>query len=188
MQTEPIVHTFHSKSRTVHGSPNGDLSLQRSPEFNGDLHQKGKGQWKAKSNASCGDCILLSTLPLYFAAEDSPLKTERSKTIYFEIRVNEMGGHRGGQEAGVALGFCAKPYPSWRLPGWQRASFGVHGDDGRRYVNDPDGGIDFTRPFRPGDTVGIGITFTIPSNAEGFAKPHASIFSREMGRETEAGR
>jgi hypothetical protein len=37
---------------------------------------------------------------------------------------------------------------------------GVHGDDGNRYVNDKWGGKDFTQPFRPGQTLGIGMTFS----------------------------
>jgi len=46
------------------------------------------------------------------------------------------------------------------MPGWERASVAVHGDDGRRYVNDTWGGKDFTLSFKPGDTVGFGMTFS----------------------------
>jgi SPRY domain len=127
----------------------------------------------------------VGTLPLYFAAEDSPLMTERSKTIYFEVRIRAMGGNRGGEEAGIAIGFCAKPYPWWRLPGWQRASLGVHGDDGRRFINDPDGGLDFTRPFKPGETVGIGVTFSIPPDADTHVKAHAEVFFTRDGKRDE---
>jgi SPRY domain len=164
---------------------NGDISLQKPQEFKGDLTQWGQGQWRAETKSSCTDCIILGTLPLYFAAEDSPLMTERSKTIYFEVRVGAMGGNRGGQEAGIAIGFCAKPYPSWRLPGWQRASLGVHGDDGRRFVNDPDGGLGFTRPFKPGETVGIGVTFSIPPDADTHGKAHAEVFLTRDGKRDE---
>ena len=66
-------------------------------------------------------------------------------------------------ESGIAVGFCAKPYPGWRLPGWERASLGVHGDDGRRFVNDTWGGKDFTTEFRPGESVGIGMIFDTPN-------------------------
>jgi SPRY domain len=160
---------------------NGDISLQRSKEFKGHLTQRGKGQWKAKTKSSCTDCIILSTLPLYFAAEDSPLATGRSKTIYFEVRILAMGEQGAREAAGIAIGFCASPYPSWRLPGWQRASLGVHGDDGRRFVNDPDGGIDFTRPFNPGETVGIGMTFSRPQ-AQNHGEPHGEVFFTRNGK------
>jgi hypothetical protein len=35
----------------------------------------------------------------------------------------------------------------------------VHSDDGRRYCNDAYGGKDFVRPWKQGETVGIGMTF-----------------------------
>jgi hypothetical protein len=113
--------------------------------------------------------------------------TERTKIIYFEVKIigigveglfekkpekkhglfSKMKHHElepQNEEAGVAVGFFAPPYPSFRLPGWQRGSLGVHSDDGRRYVNNTHGGIDFTRPFQSGETVGIGMTFRIPRN------------------------
>jgi hypothetical protein len=67
-------------------------------------------------------------------------------------------------EISLALGFLAQPYPPFRLPGWERASLGVHGDDGHRYVNDKWGGRDFTRPFKRGETIGIGMTFARKAN------------------------
>lgn len=70
-------------------------------------------------------------------------------------------GHGDEADAGIAVGFLAPPYPSWRLPGWHRASLGVHGDDGRRYVDNSFGGQNFTQPFRKGDVVGIGMTFSV---------------------------
>lgn len=108
--------------------------------------------------------------------------TERWKNIYFEVRVLAMGGTRAREEAGIAIGFCAKPYPSWRLPGWQRASLGVHGDDGRRFVNDPDGGLDFTRPFQPGETVGIGMTFSVPPSVQSHGKAPTEVFFTRNGK------
>ena len=47
------------------------------------------------------------------------------------------------------------------MPGWERGSFAVHSDDGHRYVNDNEGGKDFTTPIRAGETVGLGVTYSI---------------------------
>lgn len=96
--------------------------------------------------------------------------TEVPKTIYFEIKILGLGhtshyfkqGRQSDIDSGVAIGFFAPPYPTFRLPGWQRGSLGVHSDDGRRYVADTHGGIDFTDPFGVGDTVGLGMTFRYP--------------------------
>lgn len=125
--------------------------------------------------STSNDVCLFTSLPLYSALVDSPYRTGMTKTIYFEVRLLPRSSPRkrsglfwkGGSdkeiEGSVALGFVAPPYPTWRLPGWQRGSLGVHGDDGRRYVNDDKEGVDFTAPFIRGDTVGLGMTFSVPT-------------------------
>ena len=165
---------------------NGDIQLEKPPEFKGDLRQVSRGVTHAKARKGCGDCILLSSLPLYFAKLDSPLQSERRKTVYFEVKVLGLSaGRLDSGDAGIAVGFCARPYPTWRLPGWQRASLGVHGDDGRRFVNDTYGGKDFTSAFRAGETIGIGMTFSVPnglSNGTFGQKAKADVFFTRNGQ------
>lgn len=147
---------------------NAQLALLKAPSYLGDLlPQPQAGHWRCRTHANCRDASILTNLPLYSVYWDSPLTTQRPKTIYFELKILGIG--RGGgrpsleeADAGIAIGFVAPPYPTFRLPGWERASLAVHGDDGRKYVNDPWGGVDFTTAFAPGDTVGIGITFSVP--------------------------
>ncbi|KAF2017606.1 hypothetical protein BU24DRAFT_420644 [Aaosphaeria arxii CBS 175.79] len=147
---------------------NSQLALLKAPTYIGDLlPQKQPGHWKCRTHAKCKDACLLTSLPAYSVMWDSPLRTQKPKTIYFELKVTGIG--RGGHsleeaDAGIAIGYVAPPYPTFRLPGWQRGSLGVHGDDGRRYVNDTYGGTDFTTAFQPDDVVGIGITFAPPKN------------------------
>ncbi|KAF2496940.1 hypothetical protein BU16DRAFT_344458 [Lophium mytilinum] len=148
----------------------GQLTLLRPPTFQGDLHsQQRPGAWNFRTKAKCTDSCLLTSLPLYAAQWDSPLHTRRAKTIYFELQFNTKNGPwREEPEFGVAIGFVAPPFPTFRLPGWQRGSLGVHGDDGHRYVNDTFGGSDFTTPFMPGQRLGIGITFAPPHSPPGY--------------------
>ncbi|GME23192.1 SPla/RYanodine receptor subgroup [Neofusicoccum parvum] len=143
------------------------------PSFTGELrpHASSPGRYAARTASGCGDACLATALPLYAAAAHAPALTGRPKTAYFELRVNGVGGMPGTSagsleeaDAGIAVGFVAQPFPAWRLPGWQRGSLGVHGDDGRRYVNDTFGGVDFTTAFAPGETVGIGVTWSLPRN------------------------
>lgn len=84
-------------------------------------------------------------------------------------------------DAGIAIGFVAMPYPHWRLPGWERASLGVHGDDGRKYVHNNLGGQDFTTAFKNGEVVGIGMTFSPPRFHGGKAGVEV-FFTREGER------
>ena len=125
------------------------------------------GFWKGSTRAGSKDSCLLTSSPIYFAYADSPLRTGNTKTIYFEIKVQSLGRGRGADESSIALGYCARPYPAWRLPGWERGSLAVHGDDGRRYVNNTWGGTDFTSPVKAGDTVGLGMTFAVANNLPG---------------------
>jgi len=61
-------------------------------------------------------------------------------------------------------GTACRPYPVWRLPGWNRMSAGFHLDDFRKFFEDPDGGRDYTSSsiipsIHPGDTIGCGYAF-----------------------------
>ncbi|OAX84791.1 hypothetical protein ACJ72_00844 [Emergomyces africanus] len=152
---------------------NFDLRPVRPQEYNGSLEVVGKGRWSGQTRGQNGDCILLTGLPLYFPAKDSPLITERTRTIYFEAKL--LGQYDGinGQVSGFSIGFAAQPYPTWRSPGWERGSVGVFSDDGCRFVNDSWGGMEFTTPFKVGETVGLGMKFTLPS-PDSFAKSQAT--------------
>lgn len=95
-----------------------------------------------------------------------------------------MGGDTNATseaDAGIAIGFVAPPYPSWRLPGWERSSLAVHGDDGRRYVSDNTGGKDFTTSFQNGEVIGIGMRMRPHQWQQGAVSVEA-FFTRE-GRE-----
>ena len=149
----------------------GDVRLMKPPEFNGHLLMPGKGAWKGSTRAGSKDACILTSLPLYFALADSPFITGTTKTIYYELRVLSLGHEHGADESSIALGYCAMPYPTWRMPGWERGSLAVHGDDGRRYVNDSRGGKDFTAAFQVGETVGLGMSFSIPNNPPVYGAP-----------------
>ena len=159
--------------------------LVNPPSYIGELtsNTPTAGTWKCRTSSSCPDSLLQTTLPIYSALSDSPLITEHSKIIYFEVKILELGRsshlfhHKRQDEAdsGIAIGFFAPPYPSFRLPGWQRGSLAVHSDDGRRYVVDTHGGIDFTEPFKPGQTVGLGMIFRIPDKPPTYGEQDRSL-------------
>lgn len=60
----------------------------------------------------------------------------------------------------------------------------MHSDDGHRYVNNNQGGLDFTTPFKVGETVGVGMSFSIPSKPPGYGEAMTKLdveafFTRE---------
>ncbi len=154
----------HQPMPAQHTSVNdGDVRPMRPREYRGDISMVNTGTWRGSTLPGSNDSCLVTTAPLYFAFSDSPLKTGVSKTIYFEVKIRFLGHQNEPKEGSIALGFCGMPYPTWRLPGWERGSLAVHGDDGRRYVSDTYGGIDFTSPFQVGDTIGLGMKFSLPA-------------------------
>jgi hypothetical protein len=140
--------------------------LIQPPQFKGTLTTMPNGRWRGRSREECHDCVLITSLPLYFSVQDSPFATGRSKTIYFEVKLigADKRAHNSTADAsGLSIGFLAQPYPTWRSPGWERGSVGVFSDDGCRFTNDSFGGKEFTTPFNVGETVGLGMTFERPA-------------------------
>lgn len=142
-----------------------DLRPVRQREYVGELLLTNPGRWWGRTIDRNGDCLVLTHLPLYFAAEDSPFIRETRKTIYFEVKLLALRKGPGSDASGFSIGFVAQPYPSWRSPGWERGSLGVFSDDGCRFVNDSWGGRDLTTPFRAGETVGLGMVFSLPESS-----------------------
>lgn len=111
----------------------------------------------------CEDACLVSELPLFAAGYHHPANTGRGRVFGYEVMVLALPR----DAAVLAMGFAGMPYPAFRLPGWNRGSFGVHSDDGRRYCNDSFGGMDFTRPFRAGERIGICMRFPVALGGRG---------------------
>ena len=160
----PLVKPHQSSSAQVASVTNGSVGLLEPRQYNGGLYMVNTGVWKGYTRTGSKDASLITSAPLYCAVSDSPLNTGMAKTIYFEVKVHSLGRGRDPDESSIAIGFCAMPYPTWRLPGWERGSVAVHGDDGRRYVNDTWGGKDFTSLFRSQDTGGLGMSFSMPES------------------------
>ena len=161
-RSHPLLAPGYPPPTLVSSARNGDMRLLKSREYNGDLLMSNVGIWKGSTRSGSKDACLITSSPVYFARADSHVELGTNRTIYFEVKIHSLGRGRGTDECSVAIGYAAMPYPTWRMPGWERGSLAVHGDDGRRYVNDTWGGKDFVSPFQAGDTVGIGMTFSIP--------------------------
>ncbi|KAL3457621.1 hypothetical protein BJX64DRAFT_268485 [Aspergillus heterothallicus] len=160
----PLWRAAHPPGPVYTRVQNYDVAHTVPSEFKGDISMH-FDRWRGYTKEGNGDCVLITMLPLYFALMDSPSVTERRKTIYFEVKLRGLGAGPSFQDtSGLAIGYVAQPYPTWRSPGWERGSIGVFSDDGCRFVNDSFGGRDFTRPFTIGETVGLGMTFQLPTD------------------------
>lgn len=143
--------------------------------FDGQIQhsgEKGPGITRVVTSEKCGDVCLLSNLPLLAGLYD----VQGKQGVYYEVCIRKMDGiiAMGTVLASimcyVALmpltGTVCRPYPSWRFPGWNRSSVGLHLDDMRKFFEDPCGGRDYTpllTRISPGDTIGCGYDFSYSS-------------------------
>lgn len=170
----PLYNPLQLDGQAVNALQVGNLNLFTPPFFKGALAQVATGVWKGHSNSGCRDTCIASYPPLYSVVTHSPRATNRKKTIYYEVNILK----ESRDEVSLAIGFSAPPYPAFRLPGWHRGSLAVHGDDGRKYINDRWGGKDFAQPFKRGETVGLGMDLHPDGNVEVFH----TVEGREAGR------
>jgi hypothetical protein len=161
-EANPLAPPAHFLPEHLQSMSSGRIGFAPPPpRFIGSVNSPTAGRLSITTGRGCSDTCLISALPLYAAGYHHPTNTGRKKSVYYEITVENMP-----VDTAVAIGYVAIPYPGFRLPGWNRGSLGVHGDDGRRYVNDSYGGREFVRPFRNGETVGLGMSWSQPSEGD----------------------
>ncbi|KAK5974749.1 ran-binding protein 9 [Trichostrongylus colubriformis] len=94
---------------------------------------------------------------------------------YFEITIVR------GLKGCMGVGVCGKSVNLNRLPGWDRDSYGYHGDDGN-FFSSSGNGVSYGPKFTSGDVIGCGVNLvnkTIFFTKNGV---HLGIASRELTR------
>ncbi|RYO81966.1 hypothetical protein DL766_010083 [Monosporascus sp. MC13-8B] len=174
----PLYAPILPDGAALEAAARGDVGVFAPPCYLGQVAQVAPGVWRGRTHRGAADACLATYPPLYSARAHLPAAGNvKEKTIYYEVRILDDSR---ADEVSLALGFAAPPYPPFRLPGWHRASLAVHGDDGHRYVNDRWGGKTFTRPFRRGETLGVGMAFGPGAGGLG---TRVEVFLTRGGRE-----
>ncbi|KAI8096988.1 concanavalin A-like lectin/glucanase domain-containing protein [Halteromyces radiatus] len=88
-----------------------------------------------------GECSVQTNLPL----------PRNQEVYYWEAKMFEKP-----DTTTVSVGVATKPYPSWRLPGWNRYSVGYFSDNGCKYFSSPFNGKPYGLTFNHGDVIGVG--------------------------------
>ncbi|GAN10438.1 endosome protein [Mucor ambiguus] len=88
-----------------------------------------------------GECSIQTNLPL----------PRHQEVYYWEAKMFEKP-----ETTIVSVGVATKPYPTWRLPGWNRYSIGYFSNNGCKYFSSPFNGKPYGIPFNHGDIIGVG--------------------------------
>ncbi|KAG6910761.1 hypothetical protein DXG01_007648 [Tephrocybe rancida] len=125
--------------------------------LNPEDSKSGDGCVQVATSQLCGDTCLMSNLPLVAGLYE----IQGKYGVYYEVYIESMDTQ---SEGFIAIGTACRPYPEYRLPGWNRMSAGLHLDDMRKFFEDPCGGRDYLPPntyikVGPNDTVGCGYEF-----------------------------
>ena len=88
-----------------------------------------------------GECSVQTNLPL----------PRNQEVYYWEAKMFEKP-----ESTIVSVGVSTKPYPTWRLPGWNRYSIGYFSHNGCKYFSSPFSGKPYGIPFHSGDIIGVG--------------------------------
>lgn len=106
--------------------------------------------YKRKLGSKYDDMMIQTNFPFFTPEIHNP---EEEILHYFEITLL----NKVSKDYTVAIGISTKPYPYFRLPGWNKHSVGYHSDDGRKFWNDEFGGRDYGPEWgKLGDVIGCG--------------------------------
>ncbi|KAL7749114.1 hypothetical protein RI367_005519 [Sorochytrium milnesiophthora] len=114
----------------------------------------------------CQGGSVFATLPVPMAPTDTAWEEQAGSSAlpptstaplpadvcYFELTVLDAA-----PTVALAVGLSSQPYPPRRMPGWHYFSVGYHSDDGRLFVNDPNDGVAYGKPWRRDDVIGVAV-------------------------------
>ncbi|KAI9253496.1 concanavalin A-like lectin/glucanase domain-containing protein [Phascolomyces articulosus] len=108
-------------------------------------------EWEPDAN-----CFVAGRTEIQFNYGESCVQTNlplpRNQEVYYwEAKMFEVP-----DTTTVSVGVATKPYPSWRLPGWNRYSIGYFSNNGCKYFSSPFNGKPYGLTFTHGDVIGVG--------------------------------
>jgi len=115
--------------------------------------------WRIETKLRDLELCIPTALPAYSAILHSPLTTKQSRMVYVEAENRPRRGEDGIEC--LMLGFVAGGDRVLKMPGHERWSIGVQCFDGRLYLNGSFADTIVTRGFKPGQRIGIGLTFAV---------------------------
>eukprot|EP01117_Protostelium_nocturnum_P003896 TRINITY_DN1515_c0_g1_i1.p1 TRINITY_DN1515_c0_g1~~TRINITY_DN1515_c0_g1_i1.p1 ORF type:complete len:460 (-),score=161.07 TRINITY_DN1515_c0_g1_i1:59-1438(-) len=98
------------------------------------------------------DAMMQTNYPFFCPTQNPSVDTLNETLFYFEGTIVK----KPSGSSTIAFGLATKPYPAYRLPGWNQNSVGYHSDDGHKFWNNGYGGEAYGPVYGEGDVIGVG--------------------------------
>ncbi|KAL7320408.1 Protein ssh4 [Mucor circinelloides] len=110
-------------------------------EFEWDMETTSFVSARTEIQFFSGECCVQTNLPL----------PRNQEVYYWEAKMFEKPTNTI-----VSVGVATKPYPYWRLPGWNKHSVGYFSHTGNKHFNNPFVGRPYGFTYDEGDVIGVG--------------------------------
>ncbi|KAJ2520317.1 Protein ssh4 [Coemansia sp. RSA 1939] len=135
--------------------PYGSVDTQITPEQQSLVREKGVEAWEFVVNIDVNAMLQSKTEVLFMGGENCvqtnlPLPKANS-VYYFEVKLIEKP-----TDVNMWIGLATKPYPAWRMAGWNKYSTGYCVNNGIVHQNSPFKGVRVGERLFVGDILGIG--------------------------------
>ncbi|KAJ2001447.1 Protein ssh4 [Coemansia thaxteri] len=135
--------------------PYGSVDTQLTSEQQTLIREKGVDAWEFVVNLDVNAMLQSKTEVLFMGGENCvqtnlPLPKANS-VYYFEVKIVEKPA-----DVNMWIGLATKPYPAWRMTGWNKYSAGYCVNNGSVHQNSPFKGANIGEQLFVGDILGIG--------------------------------
>ncbi|KAJ2841996.1 Protein ssh4, partial [Coemansia erecta] len=120
-----------------------------------EIREKGVGAWEFVVDLDVNAMLQSKTEVLFMGGENCvqtnlPLPKINS-VYYFEVKIVEKPS-----DVNMWIGLATRPYPAWRMTGWNKYSVGYCVNNGKVHQNNPFKGASVGEQLFVGDILGIG--------------------------------
>ncbi|KAJ1895147.1 Protein ssh4 [Kickxella alabastrina] len=135
--------------------PYGSINTQLTDEQQAEIREKGVDAWEFVVDLDVNAMLQSKTEVLFMGGENCvqtnlPLPKINS-VYYFEVKIVEKP-----VDVNMWIGLATKPYPAWRMTGWNKYSVGFCANNGSVHQNSPFKGTRIGEQLFVGDILGIG--------------------------------
>ncbi|CAG8444707.1 8281_t:CDS:2 [Diversispora eburnea] len=120
------------------------------------IQEKGVSAWEFEPDLQHTNCFVECRTEIAFYDGECSVQTNLPLPKQQEIYYWEAKMYEKLPTTTVAVGLATKPYPLFRLPGWNHQSVSYFSDNGFKYYNSPFNGKSYGPQFQQGDVIGVG--------------------------------